>query len=111
MTVEAVNQFLEKVSEDEKLQEELAKALEVENDREAATELAGKYGYEFNSDELWQEVQKRQTDLQQRQEAGELSDEELEAVAGGESAVATALVSAGIAIGGALAKNPPKIKW
>jgi predicted ribosomally synthesized peptide with nif11-like leader len=83
MSIEAVNQFLQKVTEDQQLQEELAKALESENDRQAATDLAAKYGYEFTPDELWAEVQNRQSEFQQKQQAGELSDEELEAVAGG----------------------------
>ena len=99
MTVEAVNQFLEKISEDEELQEELAATLESEdNDRAAATELGARYGYEFTPDELWQEIQNRQREFQSQEEAGELSDEELEAVAGGESVIAVAAIGAGAAI-------------
>jgi len=79
-----VEEFLKKVEEDQALQAELAQALESENDhREAVTALANSKGYDFSSDELWAEIQKRQTEISQKQIAGELSDEELEAVAGG----------------------------
>ena len=84
MSTQAVNQFLQKVSEDPQLQEELAKILESENnEREAATDLAAKHGYQFTPDELWAEIQNRQSEFQATQEAGELNEEELEAVAGG----------------------------
>jgi predicted ribosomally synthesized peptide with nif11-like leader len=84
MSVETVNQFLQKVSEDTPLQEELTKVLEsAENDREAATELGAKHGYQFTSEELWQGIQNRQSEFQVSQNQEELSDEELEAVAGG----------------------------
>ena len=83
MTIEAVNQFLTKVSEDQQLQGELAQAMEAENDRQAATELAAKYGYDFTPDELWSEIQNRQSEFQSKQSENELSEEELEAVAGG----------------------------
>ena len=79
----SVEKFLEDVNSDSGLQEELAKALEAENDREEVTKLANSKGYNFTSEELWKEIQKREKDLQKREEAGELSDEELEAVAGG----------------------------
>ncbi len=83
MSAIAVQEFLEKLQADESLSQELVKALGSENDREAVTELAVSKGYEITSDELWAEVQKRQEDLKQRQESGELSDKELESVAGG----------------------------
>ncbi len=84
MTVQAVTQFLRKVSEDEKLQEELAKVLETkDNDRVAATALGAKHGYQFTPDELWQEIQNRESEFQQSQKEGELSDQELETVSGG----------------------------
>jgi hypothetical protein len=88
MSTTAVQDFLTKVSEDQALQGELAKALEAENDR-AGGDGSGQFanGYDFSPDELWAEVQARQADLEKRQAAGELSDEELEAVAGGETAV------------------------
>jgi len=78
-----VEDFLNQVGEDATLQAELGQALESENDREAVAALANSKGYEFSSDELWAEIQKRQAELAQRQAAGELSDAELEAVAGG----------------------------
>ncbi|WNZ43910.1 Nif11-like leader peptide family natural product precursor [Leptolyngbya boryana CZ1] len=89
MSVEAVNQFLQKVAEDQSLQTELASVLGTPNDRDLTTELAKQNGYDFTSEELWAEVQKRQAELTQKQEAGELemSDEELEAVAGGVSPI------------------------
>ena len=51
MTTTAVQDFLTKVSEDQALQGELAKALEADNDREAVTALAQAKGYEFTSEE------------------------------------------------------------
>ena len=83
MSTQAVNEFLQKVSEDSQLQEELAQALETENDRQAATDLAAKHGYQFTADELWAEIQNRQSEFSQSQDSGELNEEELEAVAGG----------------------------
>lgn len=78
MSAEAVNDFLKKVAEDEALMGELAQAMEAEDDRAAVAQLAISKGYDVTPDELWAEVQKRQA------EAGtELSDEELESVAGG----------------------------
>ena len=101
MTVQAVNQFLQKVSEDEKLQEELAKILQTQdNDRVAATELGAKYGYQFTPDELWQEIQHRESEFQQKEQAGELSDQELEAVSGGTWGAAISAI--GSIIGGGL---------
>ncbi len=78
MSAEAVSDFLKKVAEDEALMGELAQAMEAEDDRAAVAQLAISKGYDVTADELWAEVQKRQA------EAGtELSDEELESVAGG----------------------------
>lgn len=110
MSLEVVNQFLQKVTEDEQLQGELAKALEAENDREAATNLAAKYGYDFTPDELWTEIQNRQSEFQQKQAAEELSEEELEAVAGGfcSPAIVTATIGAAGTLGAA---GISKAKW
>ena len=84
MSNQQVHEFLQKVSSDEKLQQELSEILESkDNDREAATALAQKYGYTFSSDELWQEIQNRQSEFATRNSSDELNDEELEAVAGG----------------------------
>lgn len=80
MSIEAVNKFLQKVSEDSAIQEELAKAMEAENDRQAVVELGAKYGCQFTGEELMGEIEKRQ---QATADAGELNEEELEAVAGG----------------------------
>lgn len=114
MSNEAVNQFLERVESDEQLQEELAEVIESadnagENaDRRGATELGQKYGYDFTSEELWAEIKRRQDEFQERQTTGELSDEELEAVAGGGEIWITTVFTATTAIATALI---PKIKW
>src|SRR4028118_184867 len=79
-----VEEFLKKVEEDQALQAELAKALEAGNEREAVTALANSKGYDFSSEELWAGIQKRQAEFSQHEAAGELSDQELEAVAGGD---------------------------
>ena len=84
MSAMAVQEFLDKVAEDPALQTDLAKAMEAENDRQAVTDLAKSKGYDFSAEELAAEVERRQQEVAQRQQAGELSDEELEAVAGGE---------------------------
>lgn len=100
MSTAAVELFLAKVREDTALQSQLQEALTADNDREAVTQLANQKGYEFSSEELWAEIQKRQAELEQKKHAGELSDEELEAVAGGEGLLLTAaVVSAAVASG------------
>lgn len=83
MAVEAVSQFFQAIAQDQSLQAELLQAMQSENDRVAVTELANHRGFNFTSEELWAEVQKRQAEFEQRQQAGELTDEELEAVSGG----------------------------
>jgi len=111
MSTKKVEEFLNNVGEDEVLQAELSQALEAENDREAVTALAKSKGYDFSSEELWAEIQKRQAEFSQKEVAGELSDEELEAVAGG----VTPAVGLGIAAAGfsyAVTKDiGSKIKW
>lgn len=115
MSLETVQQFLQKVSEDAALQAELTQSLQAENDREAVTELAAKHGYSFSSEELWAEIQKRQSEFEARQAAGELSEEELEAVAGGITPTAVlGAVSAALSAGFATAPmigNALNIKW
>ncbi len=117
MSAQAAAEFLDKVGEDASLLEELAKAMEAEDDRGAAAQLAISKGYEVTPDELWEEVQKRQAEFGERQDAGELSDEELEAVAGGEAVIATAIISAvsSVTVAGVSAITPnikiPKPKW
>ena len=94
MSIEAVNQFLTKVAEDQELQAELAQAMEAENDRQAATELGAKHGFQFTSKELATEINNRQSEFQTKQSANELSEAELEAVAGGSVVGAAATVAA-----------------
>jgi predicted ribosomally synthesized peptide with nif11-like leader len=114
MSTQSVTQFLERVETDEQLQEELAQVIESaesagENaDRQGATELGKRYGYDFSSEELWAEIQKRQGEFQQRQASGELSDEELESVAGGGEIWITTVFTATATIATAII---PKIKW
>jgi predicted ribosomally synthesized peptide with nif11-like leader len=115
MSLTKVEEFLNNVGEDQALQADLAKALEAENDREAVTALAKSKGYDFSSEELWAAIQKRQAEFSQKEAAGELSDEELEAVAGGltpttipiASAVA-GIFTASFTVGSSLGN---KIKW
>ncbi len=83
MTIAAVQEFLTKVSEDPTLQEQIAKAMESDNDRQAVTDLARSQGFEFTSEELGQEIQNRENAFRQQPESGELSEDELESVAGG----------------------------
>ncbi len=79
MSIKALNQFLQKANEDEQLAQEIANVLESENDTAAVIKLAQTKGYQFTADELLAEVHKRPY----QQELEELSEEELEAVAGG----------------------------
>ena len=105
-----VEDFLNQVGEDATLQAELGQALESENDREAVTALAHSKGYEFSSEELWAEIQKRQAELAQSQATGELSDAELEAVAGGFTPLLSITVRVTVPV--ATPSIPrPKIKW
>ncbi|MGB6295374.1 MAG: Nif11-like leader peptide family RiPP precursor [Rivularia sp. (in: cyanobacteria)] len=77
MSIEAVSEFLEKVSHHEKLQQELLEIMEFnENDQVRVTELAAKHGFDFTPNELLQQVEQLHSDEQ-------LNDEELEYVAGG----------------------------
>ncbi|GAB4317530.1 MAG: hypothetical protein Kow0091_24960 [Geminocystis sp.] len=112
MSQEAVISFLDAVPQNEELQRKLATILESsENDREDAAQLANEYGYDITPDELWAEIQKRQQEVKARQNAGELTDEELEAVAGGEMIVATiaATVALTVSVGGSIAIS--QAKW
>ena len=96
MSTESVEKFFQKVSEDQALQTGLVTALEADNDREAVTQLANSSGFSFTADELWAEVQKRQSEFETRQSSGELSDEELETVAGGLTPAITFMVTLGV---------------
>ncbi|MBE7383668.1 MAG: Nif11-like leader peptide family natural product precursor [Leptolyngbya sp. SIO1E4] len=100
MSATAVEEFLTKVGEDQALQTELANALQAENDRQAVTELATSKGYNFTPEELAAEVEKRQQVAQERASSGELSDEELEAVAGGEVYIVASIIMGGVMGGG-----------
>jgi predicted ribosomally synthesized peptide with nif11-like leader len=112
MSTQSVTQFLARVETDEQLQEELAQVIESAAsggegaDRQGATELGKKYGFDFSSEELWAEIQKRQGEFQQRQGSGELSDDELEAVAGGGEIWRTTL-----SVTVQVTKNIPIPKW
>ncbi len=109
MSIEAVNQFLNQANEDEQLAQEIAKAMDSDNDRQAITDLAATKGYQFTSDELWAEIQKRQGEFEKRQDAGELSEEELEAVAGGGCTPTIAAAGATIGVlGGAIINRTAK---
>ncbi|WNZ43907.1 Nif11-like leader peptide family natural product precursor [Leptolyngbya boryana CZ1] len=87
MSLEAAYQFIQQVIEDRILQAELVAVLQQEDDREAATQLGNRKGYHFTSDELWVAVQARQGELKRvsEEEGLELSDADLEAIAGGEA--------------------------
>jgi predicted ribosomally synthesized peptide with nif11-like leader len=93
-TMSAVQEFLTKVSEDQALQEELAKAMESENDRQAVTELAKSKGYEFTTEELSSAIEAAQAEIQAQMEGGELSEDELESVAGGATPTVVTTVAA-----------------
>ncbi|MGL5804337.1 MAG: Nif11-like leader peptide family RiPP precursor [Xenococcaceae cyanobacterium] len=75
MSIEVVNQFLQKLSEEASLQEQLAKALNSKNARQKATDLGSKNGYIFTPDE-------RSIKSLNYQSSEEISEEDLEAVAG-----------------------------
>ena len=83
MSIEAVDQFLTKVNQDEKLQAELSQVMKSQNDRQAAVDLAAKHGYAFTTEELDKRIEQLEA-IQAKQAANEtLSEEELEAVSGG----------------------------
>ena len=59
MSATAVQEFWGKVSEDQALQNDLAEVLEVENDCQTVTGPAKSKGYDFSSEELAAEVERR----------------------------------------------------
>jgi predicted ribosomally synthesized peptide with nif11-like leader len=72
MSSASAQEFVKKVAEDEALRNEVNACIESANgDRQAAVDLATSKGYDFTYEELKAVVE------------GELSDEALEAVAGG----------------------------
>ena len=93
MSVETVNQFLQQADEDTQLQQELTKALNAENEQQAKQnvfELANKSGYQGSADELWTEIGRVTKEYQAKLDSGEISEAELQAVAGGKDGVRTA---------------------
>ena len=94
MTIEAVNQFLTKVNQEQKLQTELSQAMSSKSDRQAATKVAAKHGYNFTPEELGTQIEEIKG-FKTRQAANQLNEEELEAVSGGAcTAAATAAATA-----------------
>ena len=89
MSTEAVKQFLQKVSEDRELQQELTQALNSENQQQATVELANKRGYQCSANELWIELKNAQNKFQAKLDSGEISEEQLEAIAGGKDGART----------------------
>ena len=83
MAITSVQEFLDKVEQDEALRAELATVLQTGNERRAVTELAQSKGYKFSPEELLAEVEKRKAEGEKNLELGELSNEDLEQVAGG----------------------------
>ena len=83
MTIEAVNQFLTKVQQDQELKAELSQAMSSKTDRQAATRVANKHGYEFNQEELSSRIEQLRSIQAKQLTNEELNEEELEAVAGG----------------------------
>ncbi|HLO51727.1 MAG TPA: Nif11-like leader peptide family RiPP precursor [Kamptonema sp.] len=76
MSKESVLEFIQKVSTDSALETEIEQAVTGKSEQDAATnivQIASQHGYSFTSDEI----------LAQRQEMQELSEEDLEQVAGG----------------------------
>jgi predicted ribosomally synthesized peptide with nif11-like leader len=113
MSLQSVNDFLTQVSQDEELMKEMFEAMEADDDRQAVADLAISKGFDLTADELWEEVQRRQAEAP----ASELTDEELEAVAGGEVkvsltiAIVSATVGATASVVTGWIPKPPKPKW
>ena len=79
MSIEAVNQFLTKVSQDKKLQAQFTQAMGAKEDWTAGIKLAAQHGYKFTAEELATQIEKVVTGTL----LAELSEKQLEAVAGG----------------------------
>jgi predicted ribosomally synthesized peptide with nif11-like leader len=108
MSIASVQEFLTAVSSDLSLQEELAMAMNAENDSEAVTALAQSKGYDFTADELSQEIASRQAAMP---DDSELTDDELEAVAGGGTAAAGKLIKITVKVSIQVSPSIPKPKW
>ena len=79
MSTKSIKEFLDKISQDESLSDELTNAVKGSDDKDsAAAEVAARHGFEFESAEL-----KRILDAARGTPTTELSEEELEAVAAG----------------------------
>jgi predicted ribosomally synthesized peptide with nif11-like leader len=81
MSIEAVAEFTKKLAEDESLQQELQSAIEGKEGLDASqavSELGAKHSYEFTAEEA---QYTREFILESKSD--ELSEEQLEAVAGG----------------------------
>ena len=83
MSIEAVNQFLTKVKQDQQLQSEVSQAMSGENKSQATIKIAAKHGYKFSAQELDSRIEQLQTIEAKQSTGGKLSEEELEAVSGG----------------------------
>ncbi|MBD2387087.1 Nif11-like leader peptide family RiPP precursor [Cylindrospermum sp. FACHB-282] len=81
-TNDKLHQFLQAVSQNQQLQQELLAVLEAaEDDRQAAAELAKKYGYELSAQDIGDGIERIQSEFLTANQA--LSDAELETVSGG----------------------------
>jgi len=79
MSTKSIKEFLEKLTHDELLRNELTHTVKARDDKEtAAAEVAAKHGFEVDAGEL-----KRILDAAQTGAKEELSEEELDAVAAG----------------------------
>jgi predicted ribosomally synthesized peptide with nif11-like leader len=81
MTIRALADFLERANGDQALQAELSSAVEgkEESGCDELVRLAAGHGYHFTGEELHDALEK----LRRQSTEGELSDDDLEAVAGG----------------------------
>jgi predicted ribosomally synthesized peptide with nif11-like leader len=81
MSVESVNQFYQEVMQEPALLEKFQAASDRESLANLAVEVGQQKGYSFTVDEVEQALAVQNADS----ETGELSDEQLEAVAGGKN--------------------------
>lgn len=79
MSANPLQDFFAKVSEDQALQTELSKAMNLENYCQFVVDLASAQGYHFSVEELTQAIDAWHSQV----DSGELGEEELESVAGG----------------------------
>ena len=106
MSIETINQFLTKASQDPELKQEFIQALSSENQQQATFELADKHGCQCSADELWAEIQNIQSEFQTKLNQEEINEEDLQAVAGGANGVRTAafIAAAGAVIAAGISK-------